>query len=302
MMIRADTEWAQLALQELPNIYDLLCYGSQKLKTVHEKITNLFWNDVVKAFARFSELQEPEMPHILHECMWFSDYTKFNLSIIKDWNTKGIRFIADLVNEKTGKLHSKETLERSYNIKMTALCYTSLIKSLPDTIKTTSALKIVGPIIPLRMNKILNEINFPRHAYNTYVISSKNDNHRTREKWLRDVGCFDENSFLEVSKATQCNRAKIFQYKWVNRILSTNTYLKLIKVNENEKCTFCKQEPETLAHMYWYCPHIEEYISAIKASFINEYNISLNINPMTWFLPTVPTWENRPCFVVTILI
>ena len=156
---------------------------------------------------------------------------------------------------------------------------------------------MIGPIIPLRINKILNEIDFPRHAYNTYVISSKDENHRTRQKWLRDVGCFDGHSFLEVLKATRCNRAKVFQYKLVNRILSTNVYLKLIKVNENDVCTFCEQAPETLAHMYWFCPHIESYINDIKTSFVNEYNIRLNITPMTWFFLKNST-EMEACALV----
>ena len=101
---------------------------------------------------------------LLSEYIWFSDYTKYKRSIVKNWDEKGIRFIADLVNVNTGKLHSKESLEESYGVKMTVLCYRSLLKSLPETVKSEVTAKSAGPVIPLRMNLIQNHAKFPRLA------------------------------------------------------------------------------------------------------------------------------------------
>lgn len=109
---------------------------------------------------------------------------------------------------------------------------------------------------------------------------------KTKEKWVRDIECYQENSFINVLNATGCSRARIFHYKLINRILSTNTFLKLINVQDNENCTFCKSQPETLAHLYWYCPKTQIYISCIKSSLRREHNIYLEINKAQWFFPT----------------
>ena len=93
------------------------------------------------------ETFSPTMPHILSEGLWFSDYTKFKRSIINDWNTKGLRFIADMFNENTERLHTKESLENKFGIRMTFLCYASLIRSLPQHVRLESSTKPTGPII-----------------------------------------------------------------------------------------------------------------------------------------------------------
>ena len=109
------------------------------------------------------------MQQILYESIWFSDHTKFKHSMVQDWYNKGLRFIYDLFNESTGKLHTKETLEATFNIKMTFMCHVSLIRSLHESVRPASVAKITGPILPLRINIVLNYTNFPRLTYNTYI-------------------------------------------------------------------------------------------------------------------------------------
>ena len=60
-------------------------------------------------------------------------HSKFNNSIIKRWDAKGIRYIADLINNATGELYSKNEIETIYGVKMTFLCYASLVKSIPKS-------------------------------------------------------------------------------------------------------------------------------------------------------------------------
>ena len=49
--------------------------------------------------------------------------------------------------------------------------------------------------------------------------------------------------------------AKAFQYKVLNSILYTNTKFYKIGYTEQDKCTFCNTEPETLHHFLSHCPH-----------------------------------------------
>ena len=282
--------WSTVIANNLPNIDDIFTYGNKKLLKICLNVNNQFWRDVLEAFAAFSEAFKPDLSQILSEGMWFNDYTKFKLSVIHIWNRNGIRFLADLVNENTGTLHSKESLENAFNIKMTFLCFSSLMKSLPDELKAPVIFKEQGPVIPLRMNMTLNHTNFPRLAYDILIENKrggiKRVNQKQKDKWLRDVGCFDTSSTAEVMKATKSTHIGMFQYKLANRIIATNKYLKIIKVRDDDRCTFCNEETETLTHVFWHCATVQSFIDRVKSWLSEEYNISINLNSQTWFFPS----------------
>ena len=48
---------------------------------------------------------------------------------------------------------------------------------------------------------------------------------------------------------------KFFQYKILNSILYTNTKLYKIGFISDDRCSFCKLEPETMNHLFFNCRH-----------------------------------------------
>ena len=286
----ANTAWKRVIISELPDIQDIVTYGSRKLLKVNARLKNPFWKNVLDAYAAFSNEFKPDMPQILSETVWYSDYTKFNCTVVNSWNNKGIRFLADLVNENSGRLHTKSSLEEAYGIKMTFLCFSSLIRSLPDNMKHTAIAKEFGPVMPLRMNLIMNNANFSRFAYNTYTENKLHGitqtNSKLKEKWLSDLGCFEEDSFGKVIRATKSTRNRMFQYKLVNRFIATNKYLKTIKIKDDDMCTFCRQEVETLVHVLWFCPKVQSFITEVKIGLINQCSVTLDIDRKNWFFLT----------------
>ena len=53
--------------------------------------------------------------------------------------------------------------------------------------------------------------------------------------------------------------ARAFQYKVLNSILYTNTKLYKIGYTEQDKCTFCNTEPETLHHFFFHSSHSNSF-------------------------------------------
>ena len=289
-MVTSDAAWATLATNELPNIANIMQYGSIKIKKIRDEMNNPFWQDVMEAFGRFSQDCNPGIPQILTEGLWFNDYAKFKCTVVKEWNMKGIRFLGDLVDECTGRVMTREALKVKFGISMTVLCYTSLLRSLPDCIKLQASSKVPQPIMPFRMNLVMNHPNFTRFAYDTLVESKQTEltrsNECQRKKWIRDIGCFVDDSIIEVCKTTHSTRIIIFHYKLVNRIIATNTFLKLINIKDNDKCTFCKHEAETLTHMFWFCDAVQFFIIQVAADLRTKYQFNLPINTQNWFFLT----------------
>ena len=66
-------------------------------------------------------------------------------------------------------------------------------------------------------------------------------------------------------------------------MFSTNKFLKTIKVREDDKCTFCHHEQESLTHMLWFCSEVQVFIVQIESMLIAKYNRAIKITPATFF-------------------
>ena len=47
--------------------------------------------------------------------------------------------------------------------------------------------------------------------------------------------------------------------------------------------TFCDQETETLAHVFWFCPDVQTFISEVSSYLQSQHQINLIFEPKTWF-------------------
>ena len=112
---------------------------------------------------------------------------------------------------------------------------------------------------------VLNDTRLAYEANEAHKqLELQNTNDRQRAKWIRDIGCYEENSLVVLKKATTSAKLIMLQYKLINRIVATNTYLKTIRAKDEDTCTFCKSEPETFVHLFWHCSKIKSFIAEIK--------------------------------------
>jgi hypothetical protein len=60
-----------------------------------------------------------------------------------------------------------------------------------------------------------------------------------------------------TNKITIYTHLRYFQYKILNRILTTNIYLTIICLNDSELCDICGEEVETIHHLMVSCTHVK---------------------------------------------
>ena len=85
--------------------------------------------------------------------------------------------------------------------------------------------------------------------------------------------------FLLPFSVTSDINIRWFQFRLIHRILGTNSYLYKINYVENSICTFCKQFPETIEHIFWTCRYSQ---ALIRNMLLNHHNIygDLTLNDM----------------------
>ena len=60
-----------------------------------------------------------------------------------------------------------------------------------------------------------------------------------------------------AQQTTLDTNSKYFQYRILNIILATNTFLTKIRIKNDKKCTFCKLFDETLIHLFYECDIVQ---------------------------------------------
>ena len=74
------------------------------------------------------------------------------------------------------------------------------------------------------------------------------------EKYL-NCGIDDWASYFDITKrACKDPYLRNFQYKFLHRIVPTNSFLYKIHIKDSKLCTFCKNQDETIGHLFYECP------------------------------------------------
>lgn len=102
-------------------------------------------------------------------------------------------------------------------------------------------------------------------------------------KWQNEIGQVDENMWTKIFilpfRLTQSTDIRWFQLRIIHRILGTNKFLHKIGILDNDKCTFCKNESETILHVLCTCNIVRtfwnELFQWMKDGCTHIYNLNI---------------------------
>ena len=58
-------------------------------------------------------------------------------------------------------------------------------------------------------------------------------------------------------------KVQYLQFRFIHRILATNTYLYKLNLSDTKICSFCNENDETLVHLFWSCSRIQSFWSEL---------------------------------------
>jgi len=210
---------------------------------------------------------------------WWADFRdevsteKLWQSII--WNNKDIRINNKPIFSKTffesGFIDATDlrfdlNTTESYNIiskkieKANFLVWAGLRHAIPSHLKLKSkannCTSLTTPPSLIIQNNDFDVMTKKSKDYYTLLISKKAQFSNSSLVLKREFNLNEdqiEKVFLLPHTACSESYVKAFQYKVLNSILYTNTKLCKIGFITDDKCSFCKSEPETLKHLLFDC-------------------------------------------------
>ena len=289
-LYESQQDWALMIQREIPPIQEMLTYGKSALSKVNNKVKNPFWKEVFAAWREFCDVMVPDTSQILTEKLWLNNISRFKTGIVKEWDQKGVRFVADLINNLTGAIYTKEELQNVYGIRMTFLCYSSLLRSLPKVVTQTNFKSLITyPLLPYKLSLLHKKQKVSRIAYDAFVAHLRKKYEKSQEKlegkWMRDINFFQEGSMQNVKTATKNTYVQTFHFRLISRIISTNTFLHIIGKAEDDLCTFCHSQTETLHHLFWGCVETQTFIAKITNTLSTHFEFECQIEEKLWFFP-----------------
>jgi len=191
-----------------------------------------------------------------------------------DWYQKGIVYFADLL-DANGNLLSFTNFCEKYQIRQSSyLKYFGLASAIPHHWK-------------FRQNNSHNDdyvLVSRKQVYVKILGKVLNANLKPQAclyKWQRLFG--EGLDFVYYFKLpfiiTQDSKLRNFQYRLLNRITTTNKFLKLRNVVDTDKCTFCMMYVETLVHLFYECNHVALFWSDVESALYNKCNITVTLTP-----------------------
>ena len=99
-------------------------------------------------------------------------------------------------------------------------------------------------------------------------------------KWQAEIGNITENEWkLYFLNIKQCHEVKLrdFQYKINNKILVTNSFLFKINKIDSDVCSYCREQPEKIFHLFLLCPKVRTFWNELKVWLYTNANIEISL-------------------------
>ena len=240
-----------------------------------KKTPPIFWLDVLKQWCLYNFIQTNRTEDRINEILWFNSNIKIDNKVVyyKTCHEKNIIYLKDLLDQN-GNLMSFSDFQAKYKTRLTFLHYLGLLGAIPNRYKELLAQTISKPKTPkltmliqckqkvtkLVYDNMIEETDvFPTKAYQKH--KSELDTELSKEDFL--------NFFLNTLSSTASTKLRDIQIRILHHTLVTNeTLLKWGVLNDN-RCTFCHVEIESIAQLLIRCRYATNVWKHIENSLQN---------------------------------
>lgn len=281
LLTNPEGKWQKLFLTDLKQYGGerVLYLQKEKLREISVNLKNPFWSDVLLCLSEAKPHTDSSVNDILSlDILNFSSLDDFPYYLL--WKNRGVQFVSDLINHENKQFYSFEQIQEKLETNNFLMFY-RLIARIPKAFKDC-------------LKENLLDIHFDTHdTTDTFVkkiVSNKKAKFIYRSlidnivqnptdkflKWeeLLDIEITDWSEYFVIMKRS-CRDTYLrnFQFKFLHRIIATNSFLYKIKLKDTHLCTFCKANDETIEHLFFDCPisyRLWQFISnRFKLYFVN---------------------------------
>ena len=276
-------KWKNIILSTNPNLPNLRHLGCNLPRQWGR--LNDFWKDVFSAYKSFGEkIKCKTQEEVNAEPIFYNGNINIDKKSIfyKTWFDKGVRNIHHLIKDN-GDFLPYDEFKRKYDIVTDYVTYIGCTQAIKKYIRQLCIDMDCDRSV--ESPKAFRTLQFAQKGAKVYYDILILTNEGTEPKCCRtwndklDTEVSWKTTFKKVKKIREV-KMKWFQIRIVHRIIATNVVLSRIGVQNDERCSFCREERENIQHIFWNCKHVQQFWNACRI-WINENCDNANIAAFT---------------------
>ena len=216
---------------------------------------NNFWSEVIREWI--ANINPTSSSKGTEETLWFNSKIKVDGKLVfyRTWAGKGVWKVKDLLDDN-GDVIATDQFERKYNIRTNFLTLNGLTRAIPGEWKEVNVNK------EKHFYEVIEKVLKP-----TRIIYQKlcSDQNLLEKRWERYIKAINKEMlyidyislFQKINQITISSKLRSFQYKFLLQTVTTNIQLKYYQIKENDNCTFCKEQRESMKHLFFDCIKVQ---------------------------------------------
>ena len=240
------------------------------------KIKEQFWVDVLRAWAEYNFYY---CRRVDNQIILYNSEIKIGNKLIfwRDGYLRGLQW--ENQSFENGEFKSEQKVYEQYGLSI--MRYNSLKAAIPkdwkDFFMANEAIALL-PLAPYNFDMSL-QTKISRRVY-SFLAEDVTIIHNKYIKWRQELGSDFCQGLLEFGlehrrlyQVTNVAKYRSFQYRLLQRALTTNTSLYKWGISQSPLCTFCNDQPESIFHLFCDCQVTRTLWSQISEYLKNEFKI-----------------------------
>ena len=260
-ILHDDGKLSKILQAMCPLIQNVKQRGGEFANIIMQRVKNPFWFDVFKHYKKISAKCTPvTFDDFVSECLHYNVNICRGKGVvcIRNWMDCGIVSLGHLVGPH-GYLSYNEFKAKFPNVRTDFLLYEGILTAVKCYQRRLG--------LAVKENFVIGDAFVWRFLYKSSVkdiyscLVRTSETPKCIEKWSKVLAVEIDTKavFDNIFRTTREKCLIWFQYKLLYNLLPTGCFLFQRQLVDSPVCVFCKDAEDTLLHMFWDCPKIQNY-------------------------------------------
>ena len=284
--------------ESYPFLENFEILGTDYISPRRNRIDNPFWKDIFCCYQTFSQRIKPNtwgqfLQPVFGLTLIFR--SEEEVCFIRVGLRRELELLMTYLTIMVVLL-SFRVFSENYNVQAMFLEYEGLLAAVRNYLAQFSFRHMSNngsnPLCPLIISIILSQVKGSRKLYD--ILMKTNTLPNSTNKWQRDL---NNNQYIYNWKwiyslpyrITKDTHLHWLQARLVHRILPTKYLLTKMNILNDNLCSFCSNEVESLVHLFCNCNCIKTFWEDLFAYIANK----CNLQPITWAVQDILFGHNK---------
>ena len=246
----------------------------------------LFWKQVMEEWYEISFDNPLDKDQVKEQIIWYNTNIRINKKPIyrKEFSEAGLWRIKDILN-KNNEIITFSQAQEKFKIK-DFVYFNGIVAPIPQQWKQILQRSEPNELEYVNLVEIMEKYMNTAQILYRKIVTNKLVLRKKMDKWMDilDTELELEEFTADVNRmynTTISTKLRSFQYRLMLGALVTNVQLKIYKIKDNDLCSFCKSEQETVLHLLFLCREVKiiwyECKRIIKTTSLTKNKLCLTV-------------------------